>query len=196
MTETRFAVRVPHTLRAWYARLDFPNGKTELVPIVSSNSEKVPCTLDTTLTLEDIEKWELQDCECIKVETLEREEENEVKLAPECEETVKKRAAEETEQMEEAIEKLKKAGVAECGTGKIDINEYDHPKRYTSEDGKDLIDHMEEGLIPEEQVRGFLRGNALKCLVRYKDKNGTDDLIKANEYIRRLIAFENEGNNR
>lgn len=70
------------------------------------------------------------------------------------------------------------------------INNYNHPQRYTGEDGKDLIDRFEEGLIPEEQTRGFLKGNVLKYLVRYEDKGGMDDLIKANEYLRRLIAFE------
>lgn len=70
------------------------------------------------------------------------------------------------------------------------INNYDHPQRYTGEDGKDLIDRFEEGLIPEEQVRGFLKGNVLKYVVRYEDKGGMDDLIKANEYLRRLIEFE------
>ena len=74
-----------------------------------------------------------------------------------------------------------------------DITEYNHPQRYTGEDGKDLIDRLEEGLMSEDQTRGFLRGNALKCLVSYKDKNGTDDLIKAREYITRLIAFEDGG---
>lgn len=70
------------------------------------------------------------------------------------------------------------------------INNYDHPQRYTGEDGKDLIDRFEEGLIPEEQTRGFLKGNVLKYVVRYEDKGGMDDLIKAHEYLRRLIEFE------
>lgn len=74
-----------------------------------------------------------------------------------------------------------------------EVTKYDHPQRYTGEDGKDLIDRMEEGLINEEQTRGFLKGNALKYLVRYEDKGGMDDLIKANEYLRRLIAFEDGG---
>ena len=73
------------------------------------------------------------------------------------------------------------------------INNYDHPKRYTGEDGKDLIDRFEEGLITEEQTRGFLKGNVLKYLVRYEDKGGMDDLIKAHEYLIRLIAFEDGG---
>ena len=73
------------------------------------------------------------------------------------------------------------------------ISNYNHPKRYTGEDGKDLIDRFEEGLIPEEQTRGFLKGNVLKYVVRYEDKGGMDDLIKANEYLRRLIEFEDGG---
>lgn len=70
---------------------------------------------------------------------------------------------------------------------------YDHPQRYTGEDGKDLIDRMEEGMITEEQTRGFLKGNILKYVTRYEDKGGMDDLLKANEYLRRLIAFEDGG---
>lgn len=71
--------------------------------------------------------------------------------------------------------------------------EYNHPQRYTGKDGKDLIDRFEEGLISEEQARGFLKGNVLKYVTRYEDKNGIDDLIKAHEYLRRLIAFEDGG---
>lgn len=70
MTETRFAVRVPHTMRAWYALMDFPDGATELMVIVGNNA-KAPCTLDTTLTLEDIRTWGLQDCDRMKVQATE-----------------------------------------------------------------------------------------------------------------------------
>lgn len=37
MAETRFAVRVPHTMRAWYVLTDFPDGTTELMVIVGNN---------------------------------------------------------------------------------------------------------------------------------------------------------------
>ena len=85
-------------------------------------------------------------------------------------------------------------GIKERETeAETNASDYDHPKRYTGEDGKDLIDRFEEGLIPEEQVRGFLKGNVLKYLVRYEDKGGMDDLLKANEYLRRLVAFEDGG---
>ena len=68
--------------------------------------------------------------------------------------------------------------------------EYDHPQRYTGKDGKDLIDRLEEGMISKEQVRGFLKGNILKYVTRYESKDGTKDLLKAKEYLKRLIAFE------
>lgn len=74
MTETRFAVRVPHTIRAWYVLMDFPGGTTELMVIVG-NSVEAPHTLDTTLTLEDIRTWGLQDYDRIKVQVTERKEE-------------------------------------------------------------------------------------------------------------------------
>lgn len=72
MTETRFAVRVPHTMRAWYVLMDFPDGTTELMVIFGVGA---PHTLDTTLTLEDIRTWGLQDYDRIKVQTTERKEE-------------------------------------------------------------------------------------------------------------------------
>lgn len=78
MTETRFAVRVPHTMRAWYVLTDFPDGSTELMAIVGSNGE-APHTLDTTLTLEDIRTWGLQNYDRIKVQVTERKAEDEEK---------------------------------------------------------------------------------------------------------------------
>lgn len=69
-------------------------------------------------------------------------------------------------------------------------SEYNHPQRYTGKDGKDLIDRLEEGMIPKEQTRGFLKGNILKYVTRYESKDGTKDLLKAQEYLKRLIAFE------
>ena len=67
MTETRFAVRVPHTMNAWYVLVNFPDGTTELMVIVGNNGG-APHTLDTTLTLEDIRTWGLQDYDRIKVQ--------------------------------------------------------------------------------------------------------------------------------
>jgi hypothetical protein len=44
--------------------------------------------------------------------------------------------------------------------------------------------------FPKEQVKGFLRINALKYLVRYDEKGGVDDLEKAMNYTRMLKDLE------
>ncbi|WP_214783302.1 DUF3310 domain-containing protein [Exiguobacterium sp. s183] len=52
--------------------------------------------------------------------------------------------------------------------------------------GIDTIAFMRAN-CPPEQVEGFLRGNALKYLQRYPNKNGVDDLRKAKHYVEMLI---------
>ena len=37
---------------------------------------------------------------------------------------------------------------------------------------------------------GFLEGNVIKYVTRWREKNGLEDLKKAQEYLRRLIANE------
>lgn len=41
--------------------------------------------------------------------------------------------------------------------------------------------------IIEDRKLDFLEGNVLKYLLRYKHKNGTEDLLKAQWYLNRLI---------
>ena len=41
--------------------------------------------------------------------------------------------------------------------------------------------------MTHEQFEGYLRGNALKYLARYPDKNGLEDLKKAEHYLQKLI---------
>lgn len=65
------------------------------------------------------------------------------------------------------------------------------PDYYKGKDGKDLFDRFEEGLLSDDQVRGFYQGNIIKYVIRYKDKNGTEDLEKAKTYLERLENFEN-----
>lgn len=38
-----------------------------------------------------------------------------------------------------------------------------------------------------ENEIGFVEGNIIKYVVRYKKKNGLEDLLKAKEYLNRLI---------
>ncbi len=47
-------------------------------------------------------------------------------------------------------------------------------------------DVMRAWMTPE-QFEGYLRGNALKYLARYPDKNGLEDLKKAEHYLHKLI---------
>lgn len=59
-----------------------------------------------------------------------------------------------------------------------------HPSHYTQ--GKvETIEILKEFLTKEE-FEGFLKGNVLKYLHRYKYKNGLEDLKKASWYLDEL----------
>jgi len=38
-----------------------------------------------------------------------------------------------------------------------------------------------------EEFEGFLRGNVIKYIARYKDKDGVKDVLKARHYLERLL---------
>ena len=61
---------------------------------------------------------------------------------------------------------------------------------YYREGGKDLFQRFEEGLLTKEETVGFYKGNIIKYLTRFEQKNGIEDLIKAQTYLNRLIEFE------
>ena len=48
--------------------------------------------------------------------------------------------------------------------------------------------------VIERNCMGFFDGNALKYVMRYKDKNGVEDLKKAIHYIEKLIEMEDKKN--
>lgn len=52
-------------------------------------------------------------------------------------------------------------------------------------------DAMEEWMS-KEAFQGFLQGNAIKYLARWREKNGVQDLQKAIHYIEKLIETETE----
>ena len=67
--------------------------------------------------------------------------------------------------------------------GNFDV--VNHPAHYTH--GKyEAIDVIEDSLCPEF-VEGFLAGNVLKYMLRYRYKDGLTDLRKARWYLDRLI---------
>ena len=64
------------------------------------------------------------------------------------------------------------------------------PKHYTQ--GKlETIDIIADSLSGDE-YKGYLRGNILKYIVRYKFKGGVNDLKKSSWYLNKLIQKEEE----
>jgi hypothetical protein len=47
-----------------------------------------------------------------------------------------------------------------------------------------------ESWMSTEAFSGFLLGNCIKYLSRYRDKNGVEDLEKCNHYLGKLIEIE------
>ena len=62
------------------------------------------------------------------------------------------------------------------------------PPHYTA-GGVECIDALQAALSPDE-FRGFLKGNVLKYLWREAGKNGTEDLLKAQWYLNKLLTNE------
>jgi hypothetical protein len=60
-----------------------------------------------------------------------------------------------------------------------------HPSHYTTGD-IECIDAIKASMTMNEYL-GYLRGNSIKYLWRYRQKNGVEDLRKAEWYTRRLI---------
>jgi hypothetical protein len=54
---------------------------------------------------------------------------------------------------------------------------------------------MQAWLTPEE-FEGFLRGNVIKYIARYKDKDGLKDVYKAKHYLERLVELLEESSRR
>ncbi len=52
-------------------------------------------------------------------------------------------------------------------------------------------DAMEAWMTPE-QFQGFLIGNVIKYVARYRQKNGVEDLRKAKHYLEKLIEVLDE----
>ena len=75
----------------------------------------------------------------------------------------------------------------------VDLSESDeeltNTKRYGMADGRQLFDHIEEMLTPEE-IRGIYKFNVMKYTLRYREKAGIKDLNKAIVYLNQLKGFE------
>jgi hypothetical protein len=94
-------------------------------------------------------------------------------------------------QAEKQAEKLKQKWSEEVGKVKIATSFYE-PEHYHKHN-IDTIQFLQEGFPPEVFI-GFAIGSATKYLQRYPYKNGMEDLIKAKDYIERLIDFHQRKN--
>nr|PZN07854.1 MAG: hypothetical protein DIU64_11585 [Caldicoprobacter oshimai] len=67
------------------------------------------------------------------------------------------------------------------------MDNIDHPKHYNM--GKfETIEIIQD--MTGDSFEGFLLGNIIKYLARYKYKNGVEDLKKARWYLDRLIQVQ------
>jgi len=64
-----------------------------------------------------------------------------------------------------------------------------NPSHYKNKP-KETIERIQDNLTVSE-FKGYLKGNILKYLDRYENKNGVEDLKKANWYLNKLIEIEN-----
>jgi hypothetical protein len=75
-----------------------------------------------------------------------------------------------------------------ANTEKI-ADQVNHPAHYIENGGIECIEAIESQLTKEE-YQGYLRGNCVKYLWRWKNKGGVQDLKKCKWYLDRLIGTE------
>ena len=70
------------------------------------------------------------------------------------------------------------------------LNTVAHPKHYS---GKiECIDCIESAVSELNGFEGFLAGNVIKYVFRFKRKNGKDDLQKAEWYLSKLMEMQED----
>ena len=90
-------------------------------------------------------------------------------------------------ELDEALEDLDKAN--EKGGGSNQHDSVNHPSHYTS-GGVECIKAIEASMTPEE-FQGYCKGNCMKYIWRFRQKNGIEDLDKAAVYLgwlREIVA--------
>lgn len=73
--------------------------------------------------------------------------------------------------------------------GNSKIDNVNHPKHYQSRSGLEVIDVIESFTENLKGAEATNTGNILKYMCRWKEKNGLEDLKKAEWYLKRLIAY-------
>lgn len=62
-----------------------------------------------------------------------------------------------------------------------------HPPHYISESGIEAIDVIEAFTLDLSGAKAVLTGQVIKYILRWPNKNGLEDLKKAEWYLKRLI---------
>lgn len=52
----------------------------------------------------------------------------------------------------------------------------------------DPLTAYRQGLLSDDEFKGFCKGNIIKYVYRYEQKGGVEDLKKARDYINELIS--------
>jgi hypothetical protein len=73
----------------------------------------------------------------------------------------------------------------------VQADQVNHPPHYTDGGGIECIEAIEAQLTLEE-YEGYLRGNCVKYLWRWRHKGGKTDLLKAQWYLDRLLLIQEQ----
>lgn len=66
---------------------------------------------------------------------------------------------------------------------------------YYHKNGMDLFTACKEGLLDIQEFKSFCKLNIIKYVLRYQEKNGEEDLLKAKDYLNELLALEKNTDN-
>lgn len=91
----------------------------------------------------------------------------------------------------EAMEHLKEINM---NHEEIPNDPVNHPNHYIAESGMESIDVIKSFTADLQGFEAVATANALKYLMRWKNKNGKQDLKKARWYIEELIDYLNVKN--
>ena len=75
-------------------------------------------------------------------------------------------------------------------------NMVDHPKHYQTDNGIEAIDVMEAFTADLSGAEAVNTSNVIKYILRWKHKNGLEDLKKCRWYLDRLIKYVESNVNR
>ena len=63
---------------------------------------------------------------------------------------------------------------------------------YYHNNGLDLFNACKMGLVSQSDFEAFCKLNVIKYVLRYKAKNGVEDLFKAEDYLKQLKDLNKE----